>query len=290
MTERDLELQRGAAAGLGSVEPLSPQAWQRVESAVFARLDAAAVPWSLAPAPLNSYAAPRPESSLRLHWATSVGLALASAAAAASVLHLMRPPPQLEAGTPAELVMPATLAPALSAVERTPVGGPAPVSEPAWATPPVQLRPLMLDANPLASEPSHVNLASRGSGRALAPAAGDPVRPRLMRPSTESAPAARPSGRREHEPPPLDREGLFERAASLEAADAALALTLYLSLASGEDDWAANALYAAARLEIDRGRHDAGAAHLAEYLARFPRGENVVDVRGLRRRIGVESP
>jgi hypothetical protein len=63
---------------------------------------------------------------------------------------------------------------------------------------------------------------------------------------------------------------------------------MYLSLASGHDDWAANALYAAARLEIERGLIDAGAEHLTEYLARFPRGENVVDVRGLRQRVGLD--
>src|SRR5690349_1422714 len=100
MTERDIEVRRGGAFGRGVVEPLSSQAWQRVESAVFARLDAAVVPWSLAPEPLHSYAAPRADRSLRLHWATSVGLALVSAAASASALHLTRPPPRIEAGAP----------------------------------------------------------------------------------------------------------------------------------------------------------------------------------------------
>src|SRR5438128_2423521 len=112
MTERPLGMQRGSALGRGPVEPLSPQAWQRVESAVFSRLESA-MPWSLAP--LHSYAAPRADRSPRLHWATSVGLALASAAAAASVLHYARPAPRLEGGPPAELGMPARPGPALPA-------------------------------------------------------------------------------------------------------------------------------------------------------------------------------
>jgi hypothetical protein len=250
MTERDVDVRRGNTLGRGMVEPLSSQAWQRVESAVFSRLDAAAVPWSLAPGPMHSYAASRADRSLRLHWATSVGLALASAAAAASVLHLTRPPPRIEAGPPAELVTHA---------------------QPGPIAPPIEgaARP---------SEPMPTPLPAPGPAPAAAATSSAP------------APLARPSARREpaeRTPPSSDRERLFERAASLESADAPLALALYLSLASDSDDWAANALYAAARLEIDRGLHDAGAQHLTEYLVRFPRGENVLDVRGLRQRIGV---
>jgi hypothetical protein len=265
MTEREVDVRRGSALGRGVVEPLSSQAWQRVESAVFARLDAAAVPWSLSPEPLHSYAAPRSDRSLRLHWATSVGLALASAAAAASVLHLTRPPPRIEAGPPSELVMPAQPSPALPAIDLAGrASGPALPREPALQAPPRVIEPVL--AAP-----------SRASGRSFPSA---PVQ------------VAHPSARREppeRTPAPSDRERLFERAASLESADAPLALALYLSLASGSDDWAANALYAAARLEIDRGLRDAGAQHLTEYLARFPRGENVVDVRGLRQRTGAHD-
>lgn len=264
MTERPFAVQRGSALGRGPVEPLSPQAWQRVESAVFARLDSA-LPWSLAEQPLHSYAAPRADRSLRLHWGTSVGLALASAAAAASVLHYTRPAPRVEAGPPAELAMPAPPAPAQPVVERPPSA---------------------IERSRTAIEPASPRAAAEadppavGSARALpagaAPAPAVPLaRASVHRPAPERAPSS-------------DRERLFARAASLESADAPLALALYLSLASGDDDWAANALYAAARLEIDRGLHDAGAEHLREYLARFPRGENAVDVRGLRQRIGIE--
>jgi len=259
------------ASGLrrGPVEPLSPQAWQRVELAVFSRLDAAAVPWSLAPAPLHSYAAPSRDRSLRVHWAASVGLALASAAAAASVLHLLRTPPAIEAGAPAELAVPA--APTPDAIEqRAPEPTRAPES--AHATPSApshDAAPFRVQTGPAAPAP-------------LAPAAPVPLAPPLL---------ARATPRRDVSPPPSpgnDRERLFERAASLESADAPLALALYLSLASGDDAWAANALYAAARLEIDRGRLEAGAEHLEQYMVRFPRGENAVDVPALRQRIGAD--
>jgi hypothetical protein len=267
MTERDFECRHGGGLGRSVVEPLSPQAWQRVESAVFTRLDMAALPWSLAPEPVHSYAAPRADRSLRLHWATSVGLALASAAAAASVLHLMRPPTPIEAGPPAELIMPVQPAP-LPDIERA-----------LTAPQPRAFGRAM--APPLASEPRRARpVPPLEPSRADSPPAGAPVQ--LARPTPRREPAEPTS-------PRSDREHLFERAASLESADAPLALAMYLSLASGHDDWAANALYAAARLEIDRGLSDAGAEHLGEYLARFPRGENVVDVRRLRQRIGLDQ-
>lgn len=240
------------------VEPLSPQAWHRVEAGVFSRLDASAVPWSLAPMPLGSYAAPRPERPVGLHWAASVGLALVSAAAAASTLHMLKPPPALEGTTPAELTLPAK---------------PAPLPEPA----------LPASERPVSTAPSEAGQLPTSS------AAAGPSRPSAVGP-LRAEPTARAPARRElHERVRSDRERLFERAASLESANAPLALALYLSLAGGEDAWAANALYAAARLEIDRGLRDTGAEHLAEYLVRFPAGENAVDVRGLRQSIGTNS-
>jgi hypothetical protein len=246
------------ASGLrrGPIEPLSPQAWQCVESAVFSRLDAAAVPWSLAPAPLHSDATPSMDRPLRVHWATSVGFALVSAATAASALHLMRPPPSIEAGPPAELAVPAPASPERHAPESGHAAQPA-----ASHAPPLRVQP---------------------SPAAPPPLAGAPFAPPMLTRSTARRDAPQPPS------PGDDRERLFERAASLESADAPLALALYLSLASGEDAWAANALYAAARLEIDRGLREAGAEHLQEYMARFPRGENAVDVRGLRLRVGLD--
>jgi hypothetical protein len=84
-----------------------------------------------------------------------------------------------------------------------------------------------------------------------------------------------------------DRERRFDRAASLESNDPAQALEVYLGLARGADAWAANALYAAARLELDRGDRSSGARLLEDYLERFPEGENSVDVQELRSRPGM---
>lgn len=249
-------VRRVSGLGRAPVEPLSPQAWQRVEASVFARLEAAAVPWSLAPAPRSSFVA-RPDRALHLHWTTSVGLALASAAAV-SALHLFRSPSGVEAGLPAELVVPARsgalLRPASTPAAQPPASGPA--TSPAVTA---QLAP-----------------PSRGVQLAAPPL-------------VSSSPARRTRGEAPRAAASSDsRERLFERAALLESADARQALELYLSLATGADAWAANALYAAARLEVDRGLLDAGSEHLHEYLARFADGENAVDVRGLLRRIGKE--
>lgn len=73
----------------------------------------------------------------------------------------------------------------------------------------------------------------------------------------------------------------FEAAASLEKRDPEAALGRYAALARGSDGWAANALYAAGRLEADR--HERGDAQrlLAEYLRRFPDGPNAQDARAL---------
>jgi hypothetical protein len=79
-------------------------------------------------------------------------------------------------------------------------------------------------------------------------------------------------------PSPRDR---FEAAARLERTDPARAVALYAQLAAGGGSWGANALFAQARLEADRGR-GAEARRLAEqYLSRFPKGPNAADARVL---------
>lgn len=73
----------------------------------------------------------------------------------------------------------------------------------------------------------------------------------------------------------------FAAAAAIEAGNPAAALAEYRRLAAAGGPWAANALYAAARLQYER-RDDAGArAALTEYLHRFPRGVNAADARAL---------
>lgn len=73
----------------------------------------------------------------------------------------------------------------------------------------------------------------------------------------------------------------FERAARLEAKDPAAALSIYQQLARGKGPWAANALYAQARLELERGRPERAEPLLRRYLERHPQGMNAGDVRKL---------
>jgi hypothetical protein len=77
----------------------------------------------------------------------------------------------------------------------------------------------------------------------------------------------------------------FERAARLEARDPVAALAIYKQLANGKGPWAANALYAQARLELERGRPQRAKPLLSRYLERHPRGLNAADVRNLLDRI-----
>jgi hypothetical protein len=79
----------------------------------------------------------------------------------------------------------------------------------------------------------------------------------------------------------LDVAGRFERAARLEAEDPRAALKIYRSLAGGKGRWAANALYAQGRLELELGRRKAARAVLQRYLARHPNGLNKADVQSL---------
>lgn len=73
----------------------------------------------------------------------------------------------------------------------------------------------------------------------------------------------------------------FERAARLEAKDPGAALSIYQQLARGKGPWAANALYAQARLELERGRPQRAEPLLRRYLDRHPEGMNAADVRKL---------
>jgi Tfp pilus assembly protein PilF len=77
----------------------------------------------------------------------------------------------------------------------------------------------------------------------------------------------------------------FERAARLEASAPGKALTLYDDLAQSRGPWSANALYAQARLEFERGARAKAKALLLRYLQRYPSGVNALDVRKLLREI-----
>lgn len=128
-------------------------------------------------------------------------------------------------------------------------------------------------AHPLAAAsggplPSGVAIASAPVSTEDVPAAPAPVD---TSPAASASQAARVQSPRER----------FEAAARLERTDPSRAVALYAQLAAAGGSWGANALFAQARLESERG-HRAEARRLAaEYLARFPGGPNASDARVL---------
>jgi FecR protein len=81
--------------------------------------------------------------------------------------------------------------------------------------------------------------------------------------------------------PAVDPKQRYEQAAGLEAAEPAAAIAIYRELARGKSAWAANALFAQARLELDRGRTAEAVRLLETYLRRYPGGNNAADARAL---------
>jgi hypothetical protein len=73
----------------------------------------------------------------------------------------------------------------------------------------------------------------------------------------------------------------FDRAARLESKKPQAALAIYRDLARGKGPWAANALYAEARLELELGHQQRAERLLRLYLVRYPEGLNAADVRKL---------
>jgi|HubBroStandDraft_5_1064220.scaffolds.fasta_scaffold48933_2 hypothetical protein len=73
----------------------------------------------------------------------------------------------------------------------------------------------------------------------------------------------------------------YEAASKLEAQQPAAAIALYRELVRQGGAWGENALFAAGRLEADRGDHDDARRLLGEYLARYPAGPNANDARQL---------
>jgi transmembrane sensor len=95
-----------------------------------------------------------------------------------------------------------------------------------------------------------------------------PVEPRSSAPAASHASSASP------------REQ-YEAASRLEAQQPAAAIALYRDLARQGGPWGENALFAAGRLEADRGDRDVARRLLNGYLARFPSGPNADDARQL---------
>lgn len=82
----------------------------------------------------------------------------------------------------------------------------------------------------------------------------------------------------------IDPKAAYEAAAGLEPTDPAAALLAYRTLARGTGPWAANALYAAARL-ADQSDHALALELARQYQRRFPRGANVGDASQLINRL-----
>lgn len=140
--------------------------------------------------------------------------------------------------------------------------------------------------------PSATTIAPPASTAALAPrpsAKPAPARPQLAAkndPSPPSTiigtfPASAPDDVTPPAPPPPSPQQIFEQASKLERSDPARALALYRQLAAQGGAWGMNALFAAGRLEFDRGNRGAARQLLNEYLARYPRGPNAADARAL---------
>ncbi len=79
----------------------------------------------------------------------------------------------------------------------------------------------------------------------------------------------------------VDERALYERAARMEASRPRSALAIYDKLAAGRGPWAANALFAQARLELELGDRERARRLLRSYLARHPGGANAEDARQL---------
>jgi len=85
-----------------------------------------------------------------------------------------------------------------------------------------------------------------------------------------------------HEAPKPSPHDQFLAAQAREAHDWAGAAKAYRAVASGDDRWAALALYSLAELDAAHDRANAALAALEEYRRRFPRGASVEDAAWLR--------
>lgn len=104
----------------------------------------------------------------------------------------------------------------------------------------------------------------------------------------DSEPDETPAPEASDGPPPAPAgppsQEVFEDAARLERTSPAEAAAAYRRLAAGDGAWAPTALFALARLQIDRGDRAEGVRLLRTYLAKYPGGINAEDARELLRR------
>jgi hypothetical protein len=147
----------------------------------------------------------------------------------------------------------------------------------------------------IVSDPSEpASSTARASVHSAAPASTTPPEPTVAPPPARRAvrsvapantAALPPASAPEPLPsPPVaasPRREAFDDAARLEVAAPADALARYHALAAGNDTWAANALFAEARLALERGDRARGEQCLHDYLSRFPTAPNAGDARDL---------
>jgi hypothetical protein len=81
--------------------------------------------------------------------------------------------------------------------------------------------------------------------------------------------------------PPATARQRFEEAARLEPTNPDAALALYRGLAASGGAWAATALFAEARLELQEGRPERARGLLERYLRQYPDGANASDAKRL---------
>ncbi|HEX3480001.1 MAG TPA: FecR domain-containing protein [Kofleriaceae bacterium] len=150
-------------------------------------------------------------------------------------------------------------------------------------------------AAPPAVEPAPPVPATAAPDVPAAPPDAVPAPARPHRPAHPGSPAHPAAGsadaRPEPEPgarpaaPPVDPDRAeYDRLAALEVTSPGDALDGYRKLARGTSRWAAPALFAAARLAVDR-RDARAETLLGIYLQRFPTGANAADARQLLARL-----
>jgi hypothetical protein len=130
----------------------------------------------------------------------------------------------------------------------------------------------------------------RPASRAIAPAPAPRAPASAPETTSEAPPIVPPFAAPVTSPARRTPQERFESAAGLESTEPAAALAIYQDLARGDGPWAANALFAAGRLEADRGAQDDARGLLEQYLARFPHGANAADARDLLARLARGRP
>jgi hypothetical protein len=128
------------------------------------------------------------------------------------------------------------------------------------------------------------------SEAAPAPAAAPWVAPAAATSTSTSTPASSWSATSSPRPAPAPHAALtprarYEAASRLEATDPDAALAQYRELARHGGSWGQNALFAAGRLDADRGNRDEAERLLAQYLSLYPSGANANDARELLHRM-----